>query len=619
MGPALALLAVLVPLLAVTATAAAKGHGGKPKKCKAGKVAVKINGRARCTPLRKALPPPKAADQNLAAVQHALGMDLKGLERHGKKVPSARGVLGAAGLKKLEGAVSKGLTLAQHLKAAKRSTLSSLASPLATASGGCTPIPAARGQGDKFKSGGLSGSVDLSNGSVQLGIEGGPGGLRVELDLRICDKGGLKLPSCPEANGRLDGTDESLMSMDLKVFQGSEQVFGQSFGFKSRTVIAPVQVDDNAKLEYFEIDHRYSENSSNNGVSVHFNYHGHARVTYPGANYDPTGTDVEARASVAGVDDSNDELREAEFDLSFESKPKADKIFAAEVDKVIKALETAEKNWMTPNKCAQMSFTPETKSLKPLKKDKKDTFDAEVKSADGGKPDSGTWTVLKQANGSFTPTTAHSNPAKFNYTVKKVGDEIFIEVTLKVVSAAGVAEKDWIQPTEPDLINHITGEFIVIETLSGSTIEWYGDATYDRAVPGLGGATGAYLLASGTATGVFSGKSGQGDGCEWTGQHKFTIEKNNAVTVLEVKPGSLEPPYEYNIEATVRNQDPTGVTLTNCVEPKDNGKAVEIQPDMDFYTNPQVSDDGIHYKGSSSESPGPGYTIKQDWDFDGIK
>ena len=163
----------------------------------------------------------------------------------------------------------------------------------------------------------------------------------------------------------------------------------------------------------------YSENSSNNGVSVHFNYHGHARVTYPGASYDPTGTDVEARASVAGVEDSNEELRQAEFDLAFDAKPKADKIFGEEVDKVIKALESAEKNWMTPNKCAQVTFTPETKSLKPLKKDKQDTFDAEVKSADGGKPDSGTWTVLKQANGTFTPTTAHSNPAKFNYTVKK--------------------------------------------------------------------------------------------------------------------------------------------------------------------------------------------------------
>ena len=108
--------------------------------------------------------------------------------------------------------------------------------------------------------------------------------------------------------------------------------------------------------------------ASNNGVSVHFNYHGHARVTYPGASYDPTGTDVEARASVAGVDDSNEELREAEFDLSFEAKPKADKIFAAEVDKVIKALESAEKNWMTPNKCAQIVIHPGDKLAETAEK-----------------------------------------------------------------------------------------------------------------------------------------------------------------------------------------------------------------------------------------------------------
>ncbi len=123
---------------------------------------------------------------------------------------------------------------------------------------------------------------------------------------------------------------------------------------------------------------------------------------------------------------------------------------------MIKALESAEKNWMTPNTCAKINFTPERNSLKPLKKDATGSFEARVDANKGGSPDSGTWTVLKQANGSFTPTTAHSNPAKFNYTVKKVGNEIFIEVNLKVVSAAGVAEKDWIQPTEPDEINHMS-------------------------------------------------------------------------------------------------------------------------------------------------------------------
>jgi hypothetical protein len=615
----LTLAAVLVGSPALLGTAAAKGHGNKHKKCKAGKVAVTINGRAKCTPLKKALPAPKAADQNLAAVQQALGTELKGVRRHGKKVPSARGVLGAGGLKKLEGAVSKGLTLAQQMKSAQASAVSGVASPRASASGlnGCGGAgflhPPSSG---KYKSGGLSGSVDLANGAAQLGIEGGPGGLRVELDLRICSTGGLSLPSCPEADGRLDGTDESLMSMDLKVFQGSEQVFGQSFGFKTRTVIAPVQVDDNAKLEFFEIDHKYSEDASINGVSIHFKYHGHARVTYPGPSYDPTNTDVEARASVAGVDGGDEELRQAEFDLSFESKPKADKIFAAETDKVIKALESAEKNWMTPNKCAQMTFTPDRNSLKPLKKNTKDTFDAEVKSADGGKPESGTWTVLKQANGSFTPTTAHSNPAKFNYTVTKVGDEIYIEVNLKVVTDAGVAERDWIQPTEGDLINHISGTFTIHEDLGGSIIDWSGEATYDRLVPGLSGAMGVYSLSSGTVTGVFSGLWGAGPTCGWEGEKTFpNLGNNDAATVLEVNLGSLEPPYVYTLEAGLINGDPTGIKVTGC----EGVDKWEAPIEMTFETGEAVSDDGIHFSGSTTKTPAPGWKIEESWEFEGTK
>jgi hypothetical protein len=61
------------------------------------------------------------------------------------------------------------------------------------------------------------------------------------------------------------------------------------------------------------------------------------------------------------------------------------------------------------------------------------------------------------------------------------------------------------------------------------------------------------------------------------------------------------------------------VTHTNCSESKYNGTAVEIQPDMDFFTDPQVSDDPIHFKGSTFEEPGSGYTIEQTWDFEGTK
>ena len=77
----------------------------------------------------------------------------------------------------------------------------------------------------------------------------------------------------------------------------------------------------------------------------------------------------------------------------------------------------------------------------------------------------------------------------------------------------------------------------------------------------------------------------------------------------------MEPPYSYNIEATVRDGDPSGIAVMNCES------VTEWQADMqmDLYTDQQVSDDGIHLEGSSTETLSAGYTIDQTWDFEGIE
>ena len=184
-----------------------------------------------------------------------------------------------------------------------------------------------------------------------------------------------------------------------------------------------------------------------------------------------------------------------------------------------------------------------------------------------------------------------------------------------MVSDAGVAERNWIQPTEPDEINHITGTFTVTSNLEGSIVEWSGEATYDRLIPGVSGAMGVYTLSSGTATGVFSGLWGGGPGCEWEGTKTYPLQKEDAVSVLEVSLGSLEPPYTYGIEATVRSGDPHGIKVKGC----EGVDEWEAPIDMDLHTGQQVSDDGIHFKGASTETPSPGYTIEQTWDFEGTK
>jgi hypothetical protein len=46
---------------------------------------------------------------------------------------------------------------------------------------------------------------------------------------------------------------------------------------------------------------------------------------------------------------------------------------------------------------------------------------------------------------------------------------------------------------------------------------------------------------------------------------------------------------------------------------------VLIQPDMDFEISSQVSDDGIHFKGSSHEEVTAEYTIDRTWDLEGVE
>jgi hypothetical protein len=79
------------PADAGTGTAAADvaAKPRKAKKCKKGKVRVKINGRRLCRPARKALPKPKAGDPRLLMARSVFGRDLSDLRnRRGRKVPS---------------------------------------------------------------------------------------------------------------------------------------------------------------------------------------------------------------------------------------------------------------------------------------------------------------------------------------------------------------------------------------------------------------------------------------------------------------------------------------------------------------------------------------------------
>ena len=169
--------------------------------------------------------------------------------------------------------------------------------------------------------------------------------MRAELDFGLCEAGGskLKIPECPNAQGELEGSDETLMFAKIRIFKGAELLLSQQFEFSGETEIKPIQVDQDAKLEYLEVDHRYRTQVELGGssqafgpISFKMTYHGSTRVIFPDGSYDPTHTDVEVKFDIAGAQaDELHEVRDVEFDESLKAKPEADKNFAAEVDRVI--------------------------------------------------------------------------------------------------------------------------------------------------------------------------------------------------------------------------------------------------------------------------------------------
>ncbi len=621
----------------VPGSALAKAKTGMGKRCKGKKASVTVNGRRRCLPVKRALPRPAAADSRLLAVKSALGLDLSRLRnRDGERSATARQLLGAKRLRIAERAVAQGLRRADRL--ATRAALSSkVAALLATASAQkCGAGAGAAELSQSYQGQGFDGKVDLEKGSAQIGIDLGGGGIRAELDLGLCQLVGgdkFKAPDCPDGEGQLQASDESLVQLGLKIFKGSELLLLQRFSFSGETRIDPIQVDDDAKLEYFDVRHTYRTSAELGGstqpfnhLGLRFTYNGHTRVIYPGAGYDPTNTDVDVRFDIEGAEDSH-ELREVEFDEGFKAKKAADKEFAATVDKAITKLAEKEAIWNKPNECAKVTFEPASETL-ALKENQAGTFKARVESKQGGAPPQARWALSEPRHATIGPSSAFANPAGFSYKVINAGPGILVSGSLRVVSRVGVAEASWTQKTkkdEPEAINHVNGSFsgkTSLETSVGtpSVQEWSGTATFDRLSSTVfGGSDGIYGLSSGSVTVTASGVAQDGGtGCLQSGSASGKL-LGGSVHVSGSGP-ELAAPYEYSIEGSLPFLK-LKVTLHDC--PKQakeegyEGKEEEITVVYEFNTEGQTSADGVSYVGFRNQDLGGGSGIEQNWDFHG--
>ena len=614
-----------------------KAGKGKRKKCRKGKVQVTLNGRRRCQSLRAALPKPKAADTRLLAVEAALGVDLgKIRDRRGRRAVSAAKLLGKKKTRTAQRAVKQGLAVLEQLRT--RTALATISStPVASASARRCGPPTSPELTKSYKGGGFDAQVQLDQGAAQIGVDLGEGGVRAEIDLGLCDVGGdkFKAQDCPDAEGQLEASDESLYYVNLRIFKGGELLFSQNVEFSAETKIKPVQVDDDAKLEYFDIEHTYRTSIEVGGssqafgpVSMRLTYHGQTRVNFPGATYDPTNTDVDVQLRIAGAQaDELHEVRDMEFDQALKAKREADENFAAAVEKAIGKLEEKEAIWNQPNRCAKIEFNPAADTL-TLKRNQKGSFTARTDAQKGGAPGSAKWTLLDSQNALVGPGKALANPATFSYTVLNAGKDVIVSATFKSVSRAGVAERKWTQKTEDlETINHLIGNFsgeIVIPTLKGPSVQsWSGGATLDRSAPAVvGGATGPYTLSAGSVTYHLSGQEGLGvTACQWSGTRVVALPAgagSGSAGVFGAPPDFTAPPYEYSIRIVTPPLEEITFTRHSCPEgaEEEEGKEVTIPFLVEFNTETQTSADGIDYSGSREEKSG-GATITQSWVFKG--
>jgi hypothetical protein len=228
--------------------------------------------------------------------------------------------------------------------------------------------------------------------------------------------------------------------------------------------------------------------------------------------------------------------------------------------------------------------------------------------------------LSNQVNGTFSPSRASGQQARFGYTVaNQTPSGAKLMVTVRATSRAGVAEDTWQQPIEASQINHIGGSFNGSQTTStpygDSVLTFSGTVQFDRSSssPSGSGAGGGYSLSSGSYTLTASGYDPSSTGCQQSGSQQFTIPPGN---------GSFEvfnhtAPYTYKFQ--IMQSGSLTVTRSNCPPGFESFDGTTYQAVLarTIGTNDyQTSQDGTAYDGTETEAQG-GNQFTENWSFQG--
>lgn len=627
LGLLFALLAVPTAVAEVepVGTAAAKPKQQKPrhpkaKKCKPNQVRLTVARKARCVPLKAALPKPGGGDPRLAVISEGLTPAIGHIPDPKDKIPPPAETLyrrfDPQALKATEKALSIGVAKLDQMGAAR-------ARPGAR--------PRAFGQasadsGNSFSTtiGGvqidarLSIAVDATQqlvGTVELTETRSQGGgktvsVRTTIPITL-QKMGFEATNggCPTAEGKVNATDSIGVAVQTEFRSNNGKTLDEYFIYEVADETDPLQglVGDDAKLDKLEIKgiEKVTEKaggSSFGGSIVNGSIVRNTVVDMRTGQYEPHVTVVSVGVKLSGIlSILAPALRPA---VATRLKAAADKGFAATVKFEMDQYRELETAWNRPNTCAKLVFDRSNGSL-TLHRGESGEESGRVNAAGGGSPATAKWTVIGQENGSFTLNGESGNPNRFKFALPSSGTGSEAKGTFRAVSKAGVAEESWVQKIEGS--NRISGTFSGKVVSESGTFTWTASASFVRSATQPVPNVVFYDLVEGTETVTISGFNEE-VGCTQGGQAQFALTPGQNGFIVT----GAAPPFSYLIQGGSIGQPLGKGTLSGCINPEDNGDSIPISGGLFSFKG--ITSDAITFAGSLTESE-PGFSLEESWSF----
>jgi hypothetical protein len=394
--------------------------------------------------------------------------------------------------------------------------------------------------------------------------------------------------------------------------------------------------DVDAKLDRLDVEDVETSNFTLGGslrafppISIRTRVIRRTQVDMRSGAYEPDRSDINVTVTTAGL--GGPERGELQDDLAERSRDAADRQFRAIVDKAISSYRNREEAWQQPKTCAELRFSP-ARNTRTLRPGATGSFTATAMAKQGGGSSELDAKLSNQGNGTFSPTRAGGQQARFGYTVSSAATGGKLRATVRATTKAGVDEQTWEQPIEPPFaINKIAGNFsgrqtIPVSTRTG-TISWTAAGTFLRTTQGAPGAFGGYTLNAGQANYTFSGGYIGGDAlCDMSGSAFVDLFQHGGgdISVSSVGSPFAQGPHTYSGGVFVGPTALVTLTLSNCADPDLNGETrtlpVVAGGAAPLTTGPGLkqSPDGIRYNGSHSETAS-GISTEWTWVFTGSK